>query len=798
MKIAIKNFLTTLKRYRTASVLNITGLTIAFIAFYILMAQVYYAATYNWAIPDNDRVYFITHCSDTRDEEYSEWSERPFTQRIMQDCSAVEHWGFVDVRFCEPRVWIKQNDELTSFNVDVSRITPQIMDISGMKLLQGSKEDFQKPNTLFISASTAKLLGVGLGDDIRLPQNRRDAAIRPGKAYMVAGIFEDFPQNTNFEYLKIITALVENNNSDKGIYTYHAYVKLYNNCSPEKFESMWNDERRKPELIELKDGRSYHHIRRDAVKIVSLKDLYYSQRLESKMFVIQGDKREHITQFAIAMLIIIIAFINFVNFFMVMIPRRLRVVNISKVFGATNRSLRWSFLFEALALTLISLGLALYLMIAIKDTFIADYVTCSLRLADNLQTIGVMLAILVVMALVAAFYPAWYITSFNPSLAVKGGFAGSVSGRRLRIALIGVQFTISMVLIITTIAFFLQYRHLTKYDIGFQTDNIIEVQITDWQFRLKGKGESFISELKTSANVVDVTAGGPFFDMGRLNIVDIDDKKVSYQMRNVRYNYFDFFKIPITLGRDFTPEDEESFNVICNKVAADMKEKEVEMFKNKGQTSYYDVIGVLDDRLMLCSLNEEQKPVMYVSSESRHWYVYFIRLHPSVDVEQFNDFLRQKIDEFGIDAEKYRIRAFKDTIDEQYANTRKQTILLSLFSVVSIVISLMGVFGIVIFETQYRRREIAVRRVFGATTSGLLLKFNLRYALIVGACFLMATPVAYYIISEWQKDFAHKANIGWWVYVGAFALVMLITLLLITYRSYRAASENPAQVVKEN
>ena len=254
------------------------------------------------------------------------------------------------------------------------------------------------------------------------------------------------------------------------------------------------------------------------------------------MFVIQGDKREHITQFAIAMLIIIIAFINFVNFFMVMIPRRLRVVNISKVFGATNRSLRWSVLFEALALTLISLGLALYLMIAIKDTFIADYVTCSLRLADNLQTIGGMLSILVVMALVAAFYPAWYITSFNPSLAVKGGFAGSVSGRRLRIALIGVQFTISMVLIITTIAFFLQYRHLTKYDIGFQTDNIIEVQITDWQFRLKGKGESFISELKTSANVVDVTAGGPFFDMGRLNTVDIDDKKVSYEMREVPHN----------------------------------------------------------------------------------------------------------------------------------------------------------------------------------------------------------------------------------------------------------------------
>ena len=119
-----------------------------------------------------------------------------------------------------------------------------------------------------------------------------------------------------------------------------------------------------------------------------------------------------------------------------------------------------------------------------------------------------------------------------------------------------------------------------------------------------------------------------------------------------------------------------------------------------------------------------------------------------------------------------------------------------MFSVLSIIISLMGVFGIVIFETQYRRKEIAIRRVFGATTSGLLWMFNSRYMQIVVACFMMATPVAYYIIQEWQKDFAHKAPIEWWVYVSALALVLIITLSLITYRSLKVARENPAQVVK--
>lgn len=177
-------------------------------------------------------------------------------------------------------------------------------------------------------------------------------------------------------------------------------------------------------------------------------------------------------------------------------------------------------------------------------------------------------------------------------------------------------------------------------------------------------------------------------------------------------------------------------------------------------------------------------------------FTFYIRLHPSVDVAQFSEFVRHKIEEFNVDPEKYEIKMFEDTIAEQYSHTRKQTVLLALFSVLSIVISLMGVFGIVIFETQYRRKEIAIRRVFGATTSGLLWMFNSRYVQIVVACFLLAVPVAYYIIQEWQKDFAHKANIGWWVYLSAFALVMLITVALVTYRSIKSTNENPADVVK--
>lgn len=206
------------------------------------------------------------------------------------------------------------------------------------------------------------------------------------------------------------------------------------------------------------------------------------------------------------------------------------------------------------------------------------------------------------------------------------------------------------------------------------------------------------------------------------------------------------------------------------------------------RTTREQMIGVLDDKMLVTPLNEEQKTIIYKCADPFDLITFYIRLHPTIDVAQFSEFVRQKIEEFEVDAETYKISMFEDTIAEQYSHTRKQTILLALFSVVSIVISLMGVFGIVIFETQYRRKEIAIRRIFGATTSGLLWMFNSRYAQIVVTCFMMATPVAYYIIHEWQKEFAHKAPIGWWVYLSAVALV--------TYHSWRAAGENPAYVVK--
>ena len=636
MKIAFQNFISTLKRYKTASVLNIAGLTIAFIAFYILMAQVYYGFTYNSSIPDNERIYLVT-TTDEKEGPCRGLAPRPTTQKVMQECSDVELWGFTFFSNRDERVWSKKDDVFTPYQIDVDKMTPSIIDISSMKLLQGTKEDFLKPNVLFISASTAKKMDVKLGEDIYLQHEEFWNGIRPGKGYMVAGIFEDFAPNSTFGQMKIVRKIADDEYMSDGYYIFEGFVKLYPNTTTEKFEQMWYDAMYP---MEEEDGQMVRLIKGSQnAKLRSLKELYFAPRLEHSLSISQGDKREHITQFAIALMIIVIAFINFINFFMALIPRRLRTVNISKVFGATNFTLRWNFLFEALALTVVSLALALYLMIAIQDSFIADYVDCSLALKDNLHTIALILLGGVIIAIIAAAYPAWYITSFEPSLAVKGGFAGSVSGRRLRMVLIGVQFTISLVLIITTLAFFVQYRHLTKYDLGFKTDNIVQVMITDVSFRNKRSGERFITALESSANVVDVTAkSGDFFSSGMSERIMIDsENSIPVEVRDVRHNFFQFFGIPVNFGRDFTPGDSGKEHIhIYNKVGFDYQQKQNEYYaKEKIIIAYRNepkLIGVLDDKLLVTPLNEEQKPIQYRCADTFDLFTFYIRLHPSVDV----------------------------------------------------------------------------------------------------------------------------------------------------------------------
>ena len=793
MKIAFQNFLTTLKRYKTASILNIAGLTIAFIAFYILMAQVHYGFTFNRPIPDSDRVY-ISIAPESMSEFYRLGVAQNITEQTIEQIPEVEAGGLYCPNSFKNEFYIFDDGQYKRYDFELHSISIPLLEALSVEMIAGDKEQLNRPGTVIISDVAARKMKVGAGDMLYYSNHPDKSQNRWAE---VVGVFKAFDDNTLFSGAHVLEKKEPQSNAKYSIFdnTYAGVIKLREGADIKKFEDQWIKNYTEVYKARIGEGAI---VAEQPVHFIKLSDYFlspykvkYNGNTRTKDPG-QGTPTVLYSQMAVAILTVLIAFINFVNFFFALIPVRIRAVNISKVFGATNRSLRWSFLFEALALTLISLAIALYLMIAIQDSFISDFVNCSLALKDNIVTIGWILLIVVALALTAALYPAWYITSFAPSLAIKGRFGGSKAGQQLRIVLSFVQFSISMTLIILTTAFWLQYRYMAKYDMGFDYENVVKFNLNYSQ--AVNHVETIREELLRNPMIEDVTAARTdIFRTSAMTTFRADNGDlVEVEMMEVRYNFLKFFRIPVE-GQDFTtfaaPDTrwEEGQFVVSS---------ELKKVINNNFAILNRAIGTISG----CRFRSINRPDMCYeiisATENAQMGHIYMRLHPKADYKQVREYVNKVIEPFSSGNDDITFARVEDQIADMYAETRKQTVLLSLFAFTSIIISLMGVFGIVIFETQYRRKEIAIRRVFGATTSGLLWMFNSRYVQIVGACFLLSVPVAYYIIHEWQKSFVYKAPIGWWVYVSALALVLLITLSLVTSRSLKAAHENPADVVK--
>lgn len=779
MKIAIKNFLTTLRRYKVASVLNIAGMTLAFLAFYVIMSQVYYDITYNRSIKDSDRTYILL----TRfTEDWIALASRGVAERTFGLWPDVECSGTIRNKGLGAEyVWVKR----TEYNYDrydyrTATMSLPLLDVLSFRTVEGDLRRLSEPETVIISESLAERMGVHAGDDVYLPdmdakEDDPDAGRKPARRMTVAGVYADFAPNTMMGDVHIaMDAGDDHLTGDKQHWVnYTYYVKLRKGASPEALAEVWK--------------RTEPNVGDDGVRLVPIRDIYYWQTLKFGT-VEQGSKSGTAVLFGIAMLIVVVAFINFVNFFFALIPVRLRAVNICKVFGASTAALRWNFLFESVGMVLCSLLLTLYLMVVVQDSFIAEYVTCSLAMSDNLPALALVLVITVVIALASSLYPAWYITSFNASLAVKSGFAGSAAGRRMRLILTGVQFIISIALIIVSAAFWTQYRYMMRFDMGFDRDNLLTFESTG---TIAGRGNAFLSYLESDPDIAAVTTASVDV-IGSMNTKSWWENDLFMEVRNcaVRYNFFDVMGIPLIDGEGFSPSDENrNRGVIINRYLAETMNRNVgDLLNPLGR-----VAGITDDVMMHDVSQNKQFMAWECGTDNMRFF--YVRVHGGSDIKRVCDFIRKAVQQFDPAADEPSIEFVDQHVARLYDKVKRQTVLVSMFALLSVGISLMGVFGIVLFETQHRRREIAVRRVFGASTSGIIWMLNRRYAMIVAVCFVVAAPVAWYVVVRWMERFVNRTDISWLIYLGALALVLAITLALVTLRSWRAANENPSRVL---
>lgn len=799
MKIALRNFLTTLRRYKASSLLNIVGLTLAFTACYIILVQVRWELTYNRTLRDSERIYLVESTDWYTPGAWQSWLCRPMVERFITSTSAVEAGGCTWGGF-GPMTVLRENASKMGYdrfnNIYAGSISLPLLDVFDFKSVAGDVHDLKRAQSVIISRSTAEQLGVGVGDMLWCNIDQPSAE----NAREVVAIFEDFPQNSLMAKCHMAKDLGDESLDDSSEWSYNYYIRFQPGTNLRTVIEEW-----KRLFVEMYPGEANEEgqLETEPFRLSCIRDLYFEA--DSRVPCAQGSLVTTYTLLGIALLVIALAFINFVNFFFALVPVRIRTVNTFKVFGAPNASLRFGFIFEAVGLVVIALLLAWYLAFAIQSTELASYISAPLNLAQNLPVIGVLLLIAVAMALVASLYPAWYITSFPPAMVVKGSFSGTAGGRRLRTLLLGFQFTISMGLMIATGFILLQHNFMLQQDMGFDRRNLMAAP-------LSGKAalnyDALRSRLLADPRVVDVTgAESQLVNVSRMSWGrTYKGQRVSMQAYIVQWNFLKMMGIAITDGRDFLESDEhkETGMLICNEAAR--REYGFELGDEIGGFCGNDpLVGVCADFNFRPMQYSVIPFVFYVIPEEmsqknggRASQLLYLRYRPEADVAEVADYLRQCIAETDphLTPGEIEIRTFEDELGLEYAKERRLATVVGLFTLLSVVIALMGVFGIVLFETQYRRREMAVRKVMGATTAEVLRLFNRHYIRLVIVSFVIAAPLSLWIVRRWLASFAYRTPIHWWVFAAALVAVLLVTIGTVTFCSWRTANENPANSVK--
>ena len=774
-----------------SSLLNLFGMAAAFAALYIILVQVHYDLNYNRSVRDAERVYLCSSPSWTEDGGYMTNLSRPPMETIIREIPDIESGGLLYL-LGGMNCFVRREGDGDYFTgrageVHFARMTEGILNTLGIDFIRGDWSSIagRGDKDMALSESTARRMGLEFGDEFEvLSGNGGKFRCR------VAAIFADMPDNGDFAKLEAFFDVGDENLHEWGNWNYTFYIKLRPGADPAEVvrASAAVVARFKPEDwggLEL--------------RLTALPDTYFDTATESDGQ--HGSRMTTLTFIAVGLLVLLISLINFVNFFFALVPVRMRAVNTRRVLGAPRASLVLSFVGEAVLTALAAALLAGLLIHLFRISVYADLISCSVAFSDH--AVLALLTLLGVLALSVAVcvYPALYATSFSPAFALKGSFGASAHGRRLRYSLIALQFVISISLVICSVLIRQQRSYLMASDMGFDRENLLVAHA----YEVSPEKEDAISDrLKSDPGIRDVSwADGEIISPGRMSWGRLfKGEQIYYQVYPVSWNFLQFMGIGITEGRDFSVNDrqQEGGTYIFNETARRQFGLTLEdrLSGHRGQET--EIAGFCRD-FNFMPLSSGIEPFCFYLFGKQPWYyngTLFVRTEAGADLRAVFAHIRSVLHEFNpvTGPEDIDVRFFDDSLQRHYLREVRLSHFISLSTLLAIIISLMGVFGIVMFEAEYRRKEIGVRRVNGASVAGILAMFNARFVKIVLACFIVAAPLSLYIVNRYLARFAYRVPVSGWVFVGALAAVLAVTVAVVSLRSYGAASANPVDSIK--
>lgn len=788
MKTILRNFVSVLRRFKMATLLNVLGLSIAFTAFMVILMQVDYDYRFDSCQPEANTIFRM-------DFQYSEGMgsviSRPFARAFTESSPHVKAGMIMSSWNSKQFYCVEHNGERQNYQDPVTSVTSGVTRVFHFDMVEGDETALDQPNTAIIPESIARRL---FGNTPA--RGKQLMNVETGNTvYTISGVFKDFPRNSSMQNVIYGQISPKENYNEYGNQNYHFFFRLDDPAHAEDVKENF----KKNFDATLQFGKEFNWENGGVdLRLTPLPELHFLTNSSYDSMPKASRQTMHVL-FAIAFIILLIAGINFTNFSTALTPMRIKSINTQKVLGSPDSVLRLSLMAEAVIVSLVAYLISLGLLYIAGKTFIATLVDADMAFSVQSEIIVATGIIAVIVGVLAGAYPAYYITSFPPALVLKGSFGLSPKGRVLRSTLVSIQFVASFILIVGAMFMYLQNRYMNNTPLGYDKDELIVVGLNS---KINKNLDLLKNELKTFSGIEDMacaeqvlSSNDYYMGWGR----EYKDRDINFQCIPVTPDFLRTMGIEVTDGRDFRAED-------------DLKDNGCYIFNEKARQQYElgleekingdEIIGFIPD-VKFASFRQEVSPMAFYvwgkyrwgAEDNKYYGACYVRVKAGSDLREAMNHVKASLAK--IDAVyPFKVSFYDEILQRTYEKELKITNLITLFSVIAIFISIVGVFGLVVFESEYRRREVAVRKVLGSSTSEILIMFNRGYLMILVICFVLAAPVGFYGVYRWLENFAYRTPIYWWVFLVSFVIVSVITFITVTFQNWQVANSNPVDSMK--
>ena len=794
LKIAIRNLL----RNKVFSAINIVGLALGIATCLVIMLFVYDELSYDRFNEKADRIFRVVFKASINDGKINEANVMPPTAQVLKN-DYPEVLAATRLRTSGSPEIVYQNKKFKEHSF--ASVDANFFDVFTLPLLKGdAKTALREPNTAVITQDFAKKY---FGDED--PIGKVLFIKSWNESYKVTGLIDKVPHNSHFHF-DIFGSLAGVKDAQAASWMssgYFTYLVL-----PEGFDYKVL-EAKLPQVIKKYMGPQIQTAMGMSLPqflqkgnqlglfLQPLTSIHFDEGYTGTLEPSGNIQYVYIFG-AIAVFMLLIACINFMNLSTAGASKRAKEVGVRKVLGSVKQDLINQFLFESILLSVVALILSLMLVQLSLPVF-NDLAEKDLQL-DFLKNPLLLIAFLVfglLVGVLAGSYPAFFLSSFNPVEVLKGKFKLAGKSISLRSGLVVFQFFISIALIIGTTVVYQQIKFIQSKDLGYTKDQLLIMRNT-WSL---GKNEeAFRQQILQDPRVLSVSSAGylpagPSDSNNSLGYPDGDDSQI---MRTLEYKideqYIPTMGMKIIAGRNFSKDfATDSTAMIINETAAKafgwgknaVGHTITRLKNNDGLKVTYRIIGVVKD-FHFKSLHESITPLLMVSEKT---YGLTIKVKGK-DVEGLLASLKNQWQKFNVE-EPFSYAFMDELFEKTYQSEQKISVILSIFSGLTIFVACLGLFGLATFTAEQRTKEIGVRKVLGASVSQIVTLLSKEFLKLVLIACGFAFPIGYWLMNKWLQDFAYRIEISAWVFVLAGILALFIALLTISYQAIKAALANP-------